>query len=365
MKIVAFHIYNDYSGSPKVLSMVLRGLLSRGYNIDLLTSVKGGALDELEDYKNIHIYRHYYKFGRNKIIQFCRYLYTQIYAFIFVFRYFSKKDIVLYLNTIMPIGAALAGKITRKRVIYHYHENAHVKGIFYKVLTFIMQKLADDVICVSEYQRSFLKRKKNIYVIPNALPIDFENKCEFVAKQSRDRKTVLMLSSLKLYKGVIEFIRLSQLLPQYKFELVINDTNENIDKFIHENNIEISENLKVWDRQTNVLPFYERSSLVVNMSNKKMFVETFGLTALEAMTAGIPVIVPTVGGIAEMVTDGYNGYKVDAEDLNNLKEKIQVILDNKKEYEKLRKNAMEFATKFSNIKMINCIVNVLNIDSNE
>lgn len=362
MEIIAFHVYNDYSGSPKVLSMVLRGLLSRGYNIDLLTSVKGGALDELEDNKNIHIYRHYYKFGRNKIIQFFRYLYTQIYAFIFVFRYFSKKDIVLYLNTIMPIGAAIAGKLTKKRVIYHYHENAHVKGLFYKLLTFLMQKLADDIICVSEYQRSFLKRKKNIYVIPNALPIDFENKCKFIAKQSRDRKTVLMLSSLKLYKGVIEFIKLSQLLPRYKFELVINDTIENIDKFIHENNIEISGNLKVWDRQTNVLPFYERSSLVINLSKKKMVVETFGLTALEAMTAGVPVIVPTIGGIAEMVTDGYNGYKADAEDLNSLKEIIQTILDDKNEYEKLRNNAIDYAANFSNNKMINDIENIINMD---
>ena len=45
--IVCFHLFNDYSGSPKVLRMVLEGLLNKGYNVDLVSSC-GGVLDELE-----------------------------------------------------------------------------------------------------------------------------------------------------------------------------------------------------------------------------------------------------------------------------------------------------------------------------
>ena len=37
-KIVCFHLYNDYSGSPKVLKVVLEGLLQRGCAVDLVTS---------------------------------------------------------------------------------------------------------------------------------------------------------------------------------------------------------------------------------------------------------------------------------------------------------------------------------------
>ena len=55
MKIVAFHIYNDYSGSPKVLSMVVKGLLNKGCQVDLLTSCRGGILDELENLNNFKI----------------------------------------------------------------------------------------------------------------------------------------------------------------------------------------------------------------------------------------------------------------------------------------------------------------------
>mgnify|MGYP001048397109 FL=1 len=44
--IVCFHLFNDYSGSPKVLKMVLQGILDKGYRVDLISS-KGGVLDEL------------------------------------------------------------------------------------------------------------------------------------------------------------------------------------------------------------------------------------------------------------------------------------------------------------------------------
>ena len=56
--------------------------------------------------------------------------------------------------------------------------------------------------------------------------------------------------------------------------------------------------------------------MVVSLTNPKLVVETFGLTPLEAMSAGLPVIVPTQGGIAEMVKDGNNGYKIDVQELD-------------------------------------------------
>ena len=51
-RIICFHLFNDYSGSPKVLKIVLEGLLKKGYQINLITST-GGALDELLYYKKL------------------------------------------------------------------------------------------------------------------------------------------------------------------------------------------------------------------------------------------------------------------------------------------------------------------------
>lgn len=229
--IVCFHLFNDYSGSPKVLKMVLEGLLKKGYQVDLVSS-SGGVLDELLHYNNLHKHSYPYKFSNNTLLTLLRYSVVQLYTFFLSFRWLFCKDVVFYINTLLPLGPALAGRMMGKRVVYHYHENAFVKGAFYKTLAVLMQKLAHEIICVSRYQASFLKRTRGVTVVPNTLPKEFLDKLKYEPEAAFARKTVLMLSSLKDYKGTREFIQLSQRLPEYKFVLVINDTQENIDKYL-------------------------------------------------------------------------------------------------------------------------------------
>ena len=57
-KIVCFHLLNDYSGSPKVLRMVLLRLLGQNNKIDLITSNGDGALSDLCLSGDIRIYRY-------------------------------------------------------------------------------------------------------------------------------------------------------------------------------------------------------------------------------------------------------------------------------------------------------------------
>lgn len=358
MKIICFHILNDFSGSPKVLEMVLSGLQSKGHSIDVITSKGAGALDSLKKEKNISFHLFHYNFSRIFFWNLLQFLYVQIYIFFYAFRYL-QKDCIFYINTIMPVGAAFAGKIMGKKIVYHYHENAATKSRFYVFLAWIMQKIATEIICVSDYQRKFLKRKKHIYTIPNSLSKTFENQCLKFREKERDKNTVLMLSSLKVYKGTIEFIQLAQELPCYSFELVINDTWDSIRFFFKTHAIKLPHNIQIWDRQSLIYPFYERASLVLNLSNKELVVETFGMTVLEAMTAGVPVIVPTVGGIADLVQNGINGYKIDVQNLDCIKNKIIEILSNKKLHKELSQNAIRLSQNYSYSKMINNIESIL------
>jgi glycosyltransferase involved in cell wall biosynthesis len=96
-----------------------------------------------------------------------------------------------------------------------------------------------------------------------------------------------------------------------------------------------TENLKVYARQEDVVPFYRDASVVLNLSNKEQFIETFGLTALEARAFGLPVIVPTVGGIAEMVEDGVNGWKIDVQELDVIAMRIEEMLNDREVYGRL------------------------------
>lgn len=355
MKIVCFHVLNDYSGSPKVLEMVLSGLLSKGYSINLVTSKGNGALNNLQGKKNMIFYQYYYRFSQNMLWNALQFLYVQCYIFFFSFRYLFQKDIVFYLNTIMPVGAAVAAKLSGKKIVYHYHENASAKSRFYVFLAWFMQKLADEIICVSDYQRQFLRRKNAVTTIPNSLPPSVEDECVKFRGKGKKEKRILMLSSLKLYKGTLEFICLAVALPQFRFELVINDSWSAINLFLKEYGIEVPSNLTIWDRQKNVLPFYERASLVLNLSNKELFIETFGMTVLEAMTAGLPVIVPTVGGVADLVDDGVNGYKIDVQQLEDIKMRIISILTDDEIYASLSRNAIALSKKYSYANTIDSI----------
>jgi glycosyltransferase involved in cell wall biosynthesis len=262
------------------------------------------------------------------------------------FRYLFKKN-YFYINTLLPVSAAIAGRLMGKRVVYHYHENADAKGALYKLLSACMQHLATEIICVSEYQRSFLKRQKGVRVVPNRVPADFLAKLQPNPEAAFERKRVLMVGSLKEYKGTKEFVELARRLPDYRFELVLNADPEEVQAQFGDGN---RGNLTVWGRQADVSTFYNRASLLLNLSNKELFIETFGLTAVEGMSAGLPVIVPTVGGIAEMVSDGENGYKIDVQDLDKVEEAIRRLLTDRTLYLRMAENALRSSDEINHRK---------------
>lgn len=361
-QIVCFHLYNDFSGSPIVLRMVLEGLLRKGFRVDLVTS-NGGVLDELIGMDGFTKHSYFYRFSTNSAVTMARYAAVQIYTFLLAFKWIFKRDVVFYINTLLPAGPALAGRIMGKRVVYHYHENAFVKGFFYKILSWMMQRLAHEIICVSEYQASSLADRSKVRVIPNALPTTFVDKIKPDTERAYNQKNILMLASLKSYKGTREFIQLSAKLPEYRFTLVLNDSQENIDEYISENRLDntIGKNLRIYPRQNDVTPFYNQASLLLNLSDKNRIIETFGMTVLEAMSAALPVIVPTEGGVAEMVDDGVNGYKIDISEMDNIIRRIREMLTDKDTYARMSQNALARARLYDSDNMTEKIANTIRL----
>ncbi|HET6908294.1 MAG TPA: glycosyltransferase family 4 protein, partial [Mycobacteriales bacterium] len=70
-------------------------------------------------------------------------------------------------------------------------------------------------------------------------------------------------------------------------------------------------------------PLLQRAEIYVQPSRR----EAFGLAALEAMQAGLPVIASAVGGLPELVVDGATGRLVPPGDVDALATAMAVLIN--------------------------------------
>lgn len=74
--------------------------------------------------------------------------------------------------------------------------------------------------------------------------------------------------------------------------------------------------------------------------------ESFGLAALEAMAAEVPVISTNAGGLPEININGVTGYMTNVGDIEDMCDKAIAILQNEETHKRFRANALEQAKKF-------------------
>jgi len=339
-KIVFIHLLNDRSGSPKVLSQIIKALKEQGYQTELLTSShQDGFLTGVADTNRSLFYRR----SENKFITLFYYVLSQTLLFFQCLRYWNQ-DVVFYINTMMPFGGALAVKLMGKKVIYHVHETSLKPQILKKFLRSVISITAHKVIFVSEYLKDVenFANKKQV-VIYNALESNLVKQQKII----KDNFIVLMICSLKEYKGVLEFIKLSKLLSNVKelqFQLVLNASKDEINEYL--NSSENPSNLVIFDRQKDLSKFYRDASLLLNLSRPDSWIETFGLTILEGMEYGLPAVVPPVGGPTEIAREGIDGFQISCYEIEQIAKKIQFLMENKDEYLRLSKNARERVKEF-------------------
>ncbi len=74
--------------------------------------------------------------------------------------------------------------------------------------------------------------------------------------------------------------------------------------------------------------------------------ESFGLAALEAMIHKVPVISTEIGGLPEVIENGYSGYLCPVGDVNLMADKAIFILEDYDRHEKFKNQALESCKKF-------------------
>ena len=359
MRILCTHLFNDYSGSPLVLSTAIKAMKEDNHEVTVMTSDTEGFLSNLEMEEHLVNYNFY----ENKILRLFQLFYNQLLMMIFVLKNSRKFD-VIYVNTLLPFGAAIGGWLTQTKVVYHIHETSINPVIFKNFLLWMAQITATEAIYVSK----FLLKKEPLKgvtskVVYNSLNPTFVEKAEDFLSTNPEKEypfTTLMLCSLKEYKGVFEFLELAQRMPKYKFELVINSTMEQINEFFKDK--KLPDNLVIFPAQKDVHWFYERAHLVINLSHVDRWVETFGMTILEAMHYGIPTIVPPVGGPVELVESGKNGYLINSQYLDEIQLAIQQMANSHNIYNSFVMGAMLKTKEFSNGKFVEGVLGAIQLE---
>ncbi|MDB4225829.1 glycosyltransferase [bacterium] len=358
-KHIFVHLLNDFSGSPKVLSQVITTVQKNDFELALYTGKsKDGFLSGLTD-KHHH---YFYKRSENKWMTLITFISSQIILFFKLLKY-SNKDVLIYVNTMLPFGAGLAGLIMRKPVVYHIHETYLTPPLLKRFLRLIISWSAKKVIFVSNAVNKLESFKnKEQHIIYNSLPQNFTDAVnqDGYDLQNKGGFNVLMISSLKTYKGINEFVSLANSLKtnsKITFTLVLNASKEETENYFNKSTLPA--NIELVTKQENVTQYYQKSSLVLNLSKVDECVETFGLTILEAMAFGIPVIVPPVGGPAEIVTDGVEGYLMASYDIESIAEKIKALSLDKALWSQLSKNAITRSKYFNEVTFEKNILKVL------
>lgn len=353
-RIVAFHLLNDRSGSPKVLSQLVRKWASEDREVHLFTGVGTGGF--LSDIGGVHYHHAWYKFRSNPWLRLVYYTLSQVLLMARLLVFLKKEDIV-YVNTVLPYGAALTGRIKGCRVIYHVHESTVNPAILKWFLLQVVRSTASEIICVSAYvQQSLGLSPSRCRVVYNALDETFLNNVK-PRPGTHAPKNVLMVCSLKKYKGVMEFVQLAADHPLFKCELVLNASVQEITDFFHGHTLPV--NLETFPAQKDLHPFFCRADVILNLSRPDGWVETFGLTIIEGMAYGLPAIVPPVGGILEVIEEGVTGYSVDCTDRQKLNLVLSQVMEDGVAYNTMSRAATERLGLFREDRMFREINEVL------
>ncbi|RZK47323.1 MAG: hypothetical protein EOO59_18005 [Hymenobacter sp.] len=205
-RIIAVHLLNDRSGSPLVLRQSLAVLAEAGYAIDLLTATPGEP-GFLSDLPGVTLHPLAYRWSASQWHTLLNFALVQWVVFWKVLR-LAQPGSLVYVNSLLPAGAALAARCRGARVVYHLHEVSLRPAPLRRLLCAVAQRTAHRLLCVSEHVRTTLALPvAGQKVVHNSLSpgfIEQANRASLPYDSPRPF-VVLMACSLRDYKGVPEF----------------------------------------------------------------------------------------------------------------------------------------------------------------
>ncbi|MBY0488237.1 MAG: N-acetyl-alpha-D-glucosaminyl L-malate synthase BshA [Gemmatimonadaceae bacterium] len=185
---------------------------------------------------------------------------------------------------------------------------------FYSITKFSIEK-SHAVSAVSDYLREETYRAFgcvgcNVEVIPNFIDPALYNRANHVfpvpVEVTQGRKVLMHISNFRKVKRVRDivgtFARVNQHVPSVL--IMVGDGPERVEAEAEARELGVQEHVHFLGKIDAVAPLLAGADLFLLTTDK----ESFGLSALEALASGVPVIGARAGGLPEVVTDGVTGY---------------------------------------------------------
>ncbi len=262
-----------------------------------------------------------------------------------------KEDFdIIHAHYAIPQGfaGALIKKAAKKPLVLTVH-GSDVAGlgstpVFRPLLKWVV-RMSDVVIAVSEH----LKEKLiNLGADPEKI-IVIHNGVNPSSRPTGSEKRIVFVGALVKQKGADLLLKAFKLLEEDERNVkacVVGDGPERkkLERLAARLGLK---NVTFTGYVDNLDSVFTAESMLVLPSRE----EGFGITILEAMARGIPVVASNTGGIPEIISDGVNGLLFEREDVGSLYRSVVKLMEDTPLRIKLIDGGLETIEKFSWEKM--------------
>jgi glycosyltransferase involved in cell wall biosynthesis len=219
----------------------------------------------------------------------------------------------------------------------YYQQARYIRSQGWKKILYQWEKLgyqrSNYIMCDSDSTQRIVLRHYGVRGIPcESIPVGVDKNRFFPLGLERIPNCLFFLGRLESRKGIDFLIKTIPIIKERlrDIQLFIGGDGllkPHLDNFIKTNNLENNVHLLGTIADSALNEWYNKVSVVIIPS----VFEGFGLTAIEAMACGTPVIATDVDALRDVIEDGENGLLVPYNDIEALSTKILYLLKNQAE----------------------------------
>lgn len=164
------------------------------------------------------------------------------------------------------------------------------------------------------------------FVDPKRFPLESSERCSLAAE---DEKIVMHISNFRPVKRITDVVRVfNKVLKRVKARLImVGEGPERLSAVGVARQLGIMDHIKFLGAHENIERIIPCADLIIQPSEH----ESFGLTPLEGMVCGVPVLGTASGGIVEVVEHGVSGYLAEVGDIDTMAlYAIEILTDKEK-----------------------------------